>query len=48
MSTPQHKKDVILKSLHDPNGVVHGEFSTVALGIGITLRDVHYRAPLKD
>ena len=49
-STPQHKKDVILKSLSSPAGVVRVVFATVALGMGVNLRDVncmmHYGAPL--
>ena len=48
-STPQHNKDVILKSLLVPDGVVRVVFVTVALGMGINLRDVntviHYGAP---
>ena len=48
-STPQHNKEVILKSLLDPKGVVRVVFATVALGMGINLRDVntiiHYGAP---
>lgn len=48
-STPQHNKDVILKSLLVPDGVVRVVFATVALGMGIDLRDVntviHYGAP---
>ena len=47
--TPQHNKDVILQSLRDPKGVVRVVFATVALGMGIDLRDVntviHYGAP---
>ena len=48
-STPQHNKDVILKSLFIPDGVVRVVFATVALGMGIDLRDlntvIHYGAP---
>ena len=47
--TPQHNKDVILESLRDPKGVVRVVFATVALGMGIDLKDVntviHYGAP---
>ena len=47
--TLQHNKDVILRSLLDPDGVVHVVFSTIALGIGIDVQDVntiiHYGAP---
>lgn len=39
--TPQHNKDVILKSLLVPDGVVCIVFATVALGMGINLRDVN-------
>ena len=39
-NTPEHNKEVILKSLDDPNGVVQVAFATVALGMGINLRDV--------
>ena len=48
-STPQHNKDVILKSLLVPDGTVRVVFATIALGMGIDLRDVntviHYGAP---
>ena len=48
-NTPEHNKDVILKSLTDLNGVVRVVFATVALGMGVNLRDVntvyHYGAP---
>ncbi len=48
-NTPQHNKVVILKSLVSPDGVVRVVFATVALGMGIDLRDVntviHYEAP---
>ena len=48
-STPQHNKDVILQSLLDPDGVVRVVFATVALGMGINIRNVnsiiHYGAP---
>ena len=47
--TPQHNKEVILKSLLVPDGVVRVVFATIALGMGIDLRDVntvvHYGAP---
>ena len=47
--TPEHNKDVILKPLSDTNGVVRVVFATVALGMGVHLRDVntiyHYEAP---
>ena len=39
-NTPKHNKEVILKSLDDPNGVVRVVFATVALGMGIDVRDV--------
>lgn len=48
-STPQHNKDVILSSLSKPDGVVRVVFATVALGMGINLRDIntviHYGVP---
>ena len=48
-NTPQHNKDVILRSLAKSDGVVRVVFATVALGMGINLRDVntiiHYEAP---
>lgn len=48
-NTPQHNKDVILKSLLSPTGVVCVVFATVALGMGVNLQDVntivHYGAP---
>ena len=48
-STSQHNKDIILQSLQIPDGVVRVVFATVALGMGINLKDVntiiHYGAP---
>ena len=48
-NTPQHNKDVILTSLVSPFGVVRVVFATVALGMGVGLKDVncviHYGAP---
>ena len=48
-NTPQYNKDVILKSLTQPDGVVRIVFATVALGMGVNLCDVntiiHYGAP---
>ena len=41
-NTPQHNKDVILKSLRDPSGVVRVVFATTALGMGINLQDVKW------
>ena len=47
--TPQYNKTIILKSLLDPNGIVRVVFATVALGMGIDLKDlnaiIHYGAP---
>jgi len=47
-NTPQRNKDVILKSLTAPNGVVRIVFATVALGMGVNLLDtntvIHYGA----
>ena len=47
-NTPQHNKDVILSNLTKADGVVRVVFATVALGMGINLRDVntviHYGA----
>lgn len=47
--TPKHNKDVILKSLVSPDGVVRVVFASIAMGMGIDLRDVntviHYGAP---
>jgi Lhr-like helicase len=40
-NTPQHNKEVILRSLTQPDGVVRVVFATVALGMGINLRDVN-------
>ena len=49
LSTCQHKKDVILKSLQVPDGVVRVLFATVVLGMGINLQDIntviHYGSP---
>ena len=48
-NTPEHNKEVILNSLTRPDGNVHLVFATVAMGMGINLRDVntilHYGAP---
>ena len=48
-TTPQHNNDVILTSLANPDGILRILFATVALGMGINLRDVntviHYGAP---
>ena len=48
-NTPQYNKDVILKSLTQPDGIVRIVFATVALGMGVNLCDVntviHYGAP---
>ena len=47
--TPQHNKDVILESLQHPDGVVRVVFATIALGMGVNLKEVntiiHYGAP---
>ena len=48
-NTPQHNKDVILESLQHSDGVIRVVFATVALGMGVNLKDVnwiiHYGAP---
>ena len=48
-STPQHNKYIMLKSLTQSDGVVHIVFATVALGMGVNIKDVnliiHYGAP---
>ena len=48
-STPNHNKEVILSSLSKSDGVVRIVFATVALGMGINLKDintvVHYGSP---
>lgn len=36
-NTPQHNKEVVLRSLNQPDGVVRVVFATVALGMGINL-----------
>jgi superfamily II DNA helicase RecQ len=47
--TPQHSKDVIIKSLLDPQGKMRVVFASVAMGMGIDLQGVntiiHYGAP---
>ena len=47
--TPQHNKDVIIKSLTEPEGVVRVVFATMALGMGIDCvgltQTIHYGAP---
>ena len=40
-NTPQYNKEVILESLTQPDGIVRAVFATVALGMGINLRDVN-------
>ena len=48
-STPANNKDIILKSLIQPNGIVRVVCATVALGMGVNLKGVntiiHYGAP---
>ena len=48
-NTCQHNKDVILKSLLKPDGVVRVVFATVALGMGVNFQGInhviHYGAP---
>lgn len=48
-STTQHNKEVILKSLSNQDGIVRVVFATIALGMGVDMRDVsvviHYGAP---
>jgi len=48
-NTLQYNKDVILKSLTQPDGVVRIVFATIALGMGVNLCDantiIHYGAP---
>ena len=48
-NTPQYNKDVILKSMAKPDGVVRIVFATVALGMGVNLQGlnkiIHYGAP---
>ena len=48
-NTPQHNKEVIFSNLSRLDGVVRVVFATVALGMGINLRDfntiIHYGAP---
>ena len=47
--TSQHNKEVILKSLTQSDGLVRVVFATVALGMGVDIKDVnlvvHYGAP---
>lgn len=48
-NTAQHNKEVVLRSMTQRDGVVTIVFATVALGVGVNLRDVnmvaHYGAP---
>ena len=48
-NTPQHNKEVVLRSMTQPEGIVRIVFATVALGMGVNLRDtnttIHYGAP---
>ena len=47
--TADHNKDVIIKSMTDPKGVVRVVFATVALGMGVHLATlnavIYYGAP---
>ena len=47
--TPKHNKEVVLKSMMKPEGVVRVVFATVALGMGVNLQNtnatIHYGAP---
>ena len=47
--TDDHNKEVIMKSLADPNGVVRVVFATMALGMGVSFSGltsiIHYSAP---
>ena len=48
-NTPQYNKDVILRSMEKPDGVVRIVFATVALGMGVNPQGlnkiIHYGAP---
>ena len=48
-NTPDHNKEVILRSMEQESGVVRVVFATVALGMGVNLagvnRTIHYGAP---
>ena len=47
--TPDHNKEVILKSMQDRSGLVRVVFCTVALGMGVNFAGlsyiIHYGAP---
>lgn len=47
--TPQHNKEVILSNLAKSDGTTRVVFATVALGMGVDIKNVqtvvHYRAP---
>ena len=47
--TSDHNKDVIIKSMCDPKGIVKVVFATIALGMGVNLASlnkvIHYGAP---
>ena len=49
LNTPEHNKEIVMKSLSIPDGVVRIVFATVALGMGVNMRDVntiiHYDGP---
>ena len=47
-NTPQHNKDVILKGLLVPDGVVHVVFATVALGMGVDVNSIIHYGALED
>ena len=46
-STPQHSKDVIMRSLQDCHGTVRVVFASVAMGIDLhgANKIIHYGAP---
>ena len=48
-TTPQHNKDVTMRSLSIPDGLVRVVFATIAMGMGVNFTDInlviHYGAP---
>ena len=48
-TTPQHKKNVIMRSLAIPDGLIREVFATITMGMGVNFSDIslviHYGAP---
>ena len=40
-TTPQHNKDVTMRSLSIPDGLVRVVFATIAMGMGVNFTDIN-------